>query len=186
MILLVVSFHGVAQPDTTIITRDSNYRDDTLIYITDTLISSSVLDRLPVLYGTVVLPETKNTRSALIHGLYLVSVSKSNCKRPKDKHERVRIENEVISIIKTDTMWVVELKIIDNCCHQFLCEISVEKSSILNFIYKGYGYAYCDCKCNYLLTYNIELDNYEFMKDNIAKIKYTMLNGDENTINEIK
>lgn len=186
MVLLVVSFHGVAQPDTTIITRDSNYRDDTLIYITDTLISSTIMDRLPVLYGTVVLPETNNTRSALIHGLFLADVSKSNCKRPKEKSERFRVENEDISIVKTDTMWVVELQINDNCCHQFLCEISVEKSSILNFIYKGYGYSYCDCNCNYILTYKIELDDYDFMKEEIAKVKYTMINGDEQTLSEIK
>jgi hypothetical protein len=186
IILLMGFYKGVAQIDTTFIRRDSNYEDDTLIYRTDSLIANTELNRLPILYGTVVVPETNNTISARIFGLYLSEVSKSSCKRPKGKPESFRFDNEVYSLIKTDSSWLVELKINANCCHEFLCEISVENDSILNFIYKGYGTGYCACRCNYKLTYNILLEDYEFMNEEVAKIKYTMLNGDEQTIREIE
>ena len=42
------------------------------------------------------------------------------------------------------------------------------------------------CNCNYRLIYNIKVDDFDFMKEEVAKIKYTMLNGNEETVTEIK
>jgi len=180
------SYNIIAQIDTTFVTHDSNYEDDTLIYITDTLITYTVMDRQPVLYGTVVLPETANTMSARVFGLYLTNVSKSACRRLRNETEAYRVDDEVFKIMKTDSIWYCELKINANCCHEFLCEISVENNNTLNFIYQGYGNAYCACSCNYLLSYEIELEDYANMNEAISKIKYTMLNSNEKTIKELK
>ncbi len=183
--IMTASFNGLAQTDTTFIRYDRNYEDDSLIYSTDTLIAHTELERQPVLYKTMVVPETINTMSARVFGLFLTDVSKSSCNRKGDGQTN-RSKDKVTSIAKTDSSWVFNLEIYANCCHEFLCEISVENDSTINFIYRGYGSAYCACNCNYMLTYNVEFIDYDFMKEEVAKIKYTMLNGDDATIREIE
>ena len=162
----IISLSVFSQFDTTYITHDNDYIDDTVIYITDTVIGKTSFGR-PILIGTTVLPETINTMGARAFGFFLEKVESSPCKRSRG-NEAYITDDEVFSIQKTDSTWTCDLKINANCCHDFLCEISIENDTTLNFIYKGYGAAYCACKCCFGIQYEIKLD--DLSKDEVTKI----------------
>ncbi len=183
ILLFIISFNSFSQSDTIFITKDNSAFDDTLIYATDTIILEDAAFGTVVLTGTTVLPETSNSINARGHGFFLTEVEGSPCKN--NGHERVyRKDTKVASVFKTDSTWTCELSIVANCCHDFLCEISIKNDSILNFIYHGYGATYCACDCCFGLVYEITLDDYA--KDDIAKVTHTMINGKQGTLRKIE
>ena len=181
ILLFQFSLSAYSQYDTTYITHDNDYIDDTVIYVTDTIINKTSFGR-PILIGTTVLPETSNSMNARGHGFFLKEIIGSPCKidRRKIVHKK---EAKVASILKTDSTWTCDLNIVANCCHDFLCEISIVNDTTLNFIYHGYGATYCACNCCFGLTYKITLDDYS--EDEIENVTHTMVNGDEKTLNKI-
>lgn len=181
ILFLVIPFVGVAQTDTTFITYDRNIHDDTLIYETDTVINEGIFGR-EILAGTTVLPMSRNNIGAMAHGFTLTKIDFAPCKNRGREIVRLR-DTEVISVFKTDTSWTADLKVIDNCCYDFLCEINIKNDSILDFIYTGYG-DHCGCNCCFGLVYEIKLEDYS--KDDIAKVTHTMLNGRKSTIKKIE
>lgn len=103
------------------------------------------------LVGTTLIPNSYNQMATLGYGLWLDSVKKSDCDRgrgePKD-------EFVIQSIQKTDSTLVVNMKITENCCYDFLCDMRVDSNDLLHLMYTGYG-SYCACYCCFGLTFYI-------------------------------
>lgn len=167
-----------AQKDTTFITYDKNPIDDTLIYTTDTLLNDDAFGRA-ILYGTTVLPMSRNNISAIGHGFTLTKVEGTPCKQSR---EPVRLsDSKIISIEKNDSLWVIQTSIVENCCYDFLCELAIDSDSILNLVYTGYG-DHCGCNCCFGITYTIKIDDY----GDVDKVKYLLLNGDKKSLTRIQ
>ena len=175
------SIASYTQSDTTFIKRDKTPFDDTLNYVTDTLISEGVY-QTKILKGTTILPMSRNNIGAMGYGFTLTKIESTPCKQQERNAPPPRLkDSEVVSIIKTDSTWICELKIVENCCYDFLCEVSINNDSTLNFIYHGYG-DHCGCNCCFGLTYFIKIDDF----GDISKIKYTTLNGKKETFKAIE
>jgi len=170
-----------AQSDTVFI----KYNNDKFIekpnYITDTVVFETPNAR-QILYGTTILPWTYNQQVAKGYGFFLRKIVLTPCKQklqPILNEDEFKPDlNQVLSVKRTDTLWTIETKINENCCHSFLCDIKIVDDSIIDLIYYSYGATYCDCNCCFGMTYNIEKMNFEDNK----KVKYVMINGDRKTI----
>ena len=179
LILTTVLFSTVAfgqSPDTIFIRQDHNF-DDTLIYATDTIVFKSGT-RKQILIGTTILPSTHNQMIAKGFGLYINNVSKSDCQG--NSYEN-RNPDKITSIINTDSTLTVDINITDNCCYEFLCDISIDSTGTLNLIYYGYG-TYCSCDCCFGLTFHFEKENSPDYPD----IKAIMINNNRKTTKKIK
>ena len=174
--IILFSTIGLAQsPDTAFIRQDHNF-DDTLIYSTDTVIFESGM-RKQILIGTTVLPGTHNQMSARGNGLYLKKVTKSDCRG--DANEKW-VPDKINSIVNSDTTLTVDINIMDNCCYEFLCDISVDSTATLNLINYGYG-TYCSCECCFGLTFHF----LKIKSPDYTEIKAIMINGNSKTIKPI-
>ena len=165
-------------PDTVFIRQDHNF-DDTLIYATDTIVFESGMSK-QILIGTTILPGTHNQMGARGSGLYLQKVTKSNCQQDVTKYGG-GMQDKINSIITTDSTMTIDINIYDNCCYEFLCDISVDSTGTLNLIYYGYG-TYCSCDCCFGLTFH-------FIKEknpDYSDIKAVMVNDNRKTIKQIK
>jgi len=163
-------------PDTVFIRLDHNF-DDTLIYATDTIVFESGM-RKQILIGTTILPGTHNQMDANGSGLYFQKVTKSDCHG--DSYEK-RSPDKINTIINTDSTLTVDINITDNCCYEFLCDISVDSSRTLNLIYYGYG-TYCSCNCCFGLTFHLTKEKSPEYSD----IKAVMINSNRKTIKPTK
>lgn len=167
------------QADTVFIRYDKNqFGEEKIEYNTDTIIFETPTARA-ILHGTTVLPWTGNQQNAKGYGLYLDKVEITPCQQG----ERPKEQEEVISVSQTDTTLTIQLNILGNCCHSFLCDIQIENDSIVNLIQYGYGATYCACICCFGLTYEFSLlrEYSEF-----DKLKKVMINGDERTLKQLK
>lgn len=154
MFFLSLTLGLYGQYDTVFITRPIDNPSDTLEYQTDTALVDYGRSS-HVLIGTSILPNTQNQLSALEYGLLFTHIQKSEC---QDSGEDVYENSDVIkSIVQTDTSLVIDVNVYDNCCYDFLCDISVDKSGTLHLIYHGYG-TLCACDCCFGLTYYISKD----------------------------
>jgi hypothetical protein len=179
LLLTTFLFSTVAlaqSPDTVFIRQDHNF-DDTLIYATDTIVFESGM-RKQILIGTTILPGTHNQMGAREYGLYLQKVTKSNCKG--DANEKWN-PDKINSVMNTDSTLIVDINITDNCCYEFLCDISVDSTATLNLIYHGYG-TYCYCECCFGLTFHFEKEKSPHYSD----IKAVMINDNRKTIKQVK
>lgn len=167
------------QADTVFIRYDNNQFGEAKVeYKTDTLIFEIPTARA-VLHGTTVLPWTGNQQNAKGYGLYLDKVEIAPCQQG----ERPKEEEEVLSVSQTDTTLTIQLNILGNCCHSFLCDIQIVNDSIVNLIQYGYGGSYCACICCFGLTYEFTLMR-EYSE--FEKLKKIMINGDERTLRQLK
>lgn len=168
----------------TVFIRQSDPYADSILYKTDTVIFLSAA-KSKILYGTTILPWTDNQQVAKSYGLFFNNIKFSECQENIEQitedEEYLDQTNSILTVTKNDTLLTVEIKIIANCCHSFLCDISVENDSILNLIYYGYGVS-CSCDCCYGLIYQIK--NERYFEDN-KKIKYVMIKDDKKTIKKI-
>ncbi len=115
LLLTSVFFFSTAlaqSPDTVFIRQDHNY-DDTLIYVTDTVIFESGMTK-SILMGTTILPSTHNQMMARGYGLYFSKVTKSDCQRNSNEKWN---PDKINSITTTDSTLTVDINIIDNCCY---------------------------------------------------------------------
>lgn len=150
-LILTISTVGLfAQQDTVFIKKSKDSTSDTLIYETDTIIFNSSLTR-NILFGTTVLPWTHNQLNAMNFGLHFEKVTKSDC---QSHGEEVYSAKDKINYIEiTDTTLIIDVNIYDNCCYDFLCDISVDSTGTLSLIYHGYG-TFCACYCCFGLTFH--------------------------------
>lgn len=165
-------------PDTVFIRQDSNF-DDALIYATDTIIFESGMTK-QILIGSSVLPGTHNQMGVRENGLYLQKVTKSNCQRDVTEYGG-GMQDKINSIVTTDSNMAIDINIYDNCCYEFLCDVSVDSTMTLNLIYYGYG-TYCSCDCCFGLTFH-------FLKEkspDYPDIKAVMINENRKTLRIIK
>ncbi len=135
-----------------------------------------------VLYGTRVLPGTRNQEEASGYSLWLKDIGVTDCKNEGEYLGNTQIE----TIVKTDSTLNIETKVIDNCCHAFLCDITVKDDSILDLIYYGYG-VICSCECCFGLTYNMYISKKvpDFVEA-FKKLKYVMINEDKKSLKPLK
>jgi hypothetical protein len=179
LLLSIILFSTVVlgqSPDTVFIRQDHNF-DDTLIYSTDTIVFESGM-RKPILIGTTILPSTHHQMAASGYGLYLNKVTKSDCQG--DAYEKQN-PDEINSIINSDSTLTVDINITDNCCYEFLCDISVDSTGTLHLIYYGYG-TYCSCNCYFGLTYHLEKEK----SPEYPEVKAVMINDNRKTIKPTK
>ena len=180
ILILISSFFwtgALAQsPDTVFIRQDHNF-DDTLIYSTDTVIFESGM-RKQILIGTTILPGTHNQMAARESGLYLMKVTKSNCQA---EGYAKGVPDKINSIINSDTTLIVDINITDNCCYEFMCDISVDTTATLNLINYGYG-TYCSCECCFGLTFHLKKEK----SSDYREIKAIMINDNRKTLKRIK
>jgi hypothetical protein len=163
----------------TVFIRYNKSLTDKMHYVTDTVIFKTEMRR-HILLGTTILPGTASQIGAMNYGLYFTKVSKSDCQKDITEYAG-SIPDKINSIDETDTTLTVDMNISANCCHDFLCDIDVDSTGVLNLIYEGYG-TYCSCDCCFGLTYHF---NREKSKD-VPEIKSIMINGNRKTIKPIK
>ena len=173
---ILFSTVGFAQAPDTVFIRQDHHFDDTLIYATDTVFFGSGMTK-HILMGTTILPSTHNQMIARGYGIYLADVTKSECQA--DAFEKSTPDN-INSIISTDSTLTVDINITDNCCYEFLCDMSIDSTGTLNLIYYGYG-TYCACDCCFGLTFHFIKEKY--YKD--ADLHAVMINNNRKTIKQL-
>lgn len=176
-LVCLLSLHTVGQ-DSVFIRHSEDWAADTLNYVTDTVVFPSGMMR-HILTGTTVLPSTHNQMRARGYGLYLDAVSKSDCQG--DGEEAYHSEDKINVIQNTDSSLSVDITIYDNCCYDFLCDITVDEEGTLNLIYQGYG-SYCACECCYGLVFHISKLEHEDYSD----VKAVMLSGLKSTKRKLR
>jgi hypothetical protein len=125
------------------------------------------------LTGTTVLKASeKNMTSRWEHGLFLESVSSTECKNSDQEHPT---PTEIVSIEQADdNTLLINANVNANCGYSFLGEIEVVGGNTINLISHGYG-SYADCSCCFGLTYKIEIMRDEDIS--FDKLKYVTING---------
>jgi len=166
--------------DTVFMRYNKDETGDSLKYGIDTIIFETAMRR-HILTGSTILTSTHNQYAAKWdYGLYFNDVTKSNCDEDATLYGGSRLDH-INSITSTDTTLTVDINIDENCCYDFLCDISVVDSSIINLIYYGYG-THCDCDCGFGLTFHITKEKKAMYK----KMKSVMINGNRKTLKPIK
>lgn len=165
--------------DTVFIKYNKDWSDDKINYVTDTVIFETGMRR-HILTGTAILPSTSNQTGAKEYGLDFVKIKKSDCQKDVTEFGG-ELQSHINSILTTDSTLTIDINIYDNCCYDFLCDISVDTLGTLNLITYGYG-TYCSCDCCFGLTYHLTV-----MKDkDIPEIKSVMINNNRKTLKPIK
>ena len=170
-----------AQQDTVFIRYNIADYDEPVFYKTDTILFSDrpfMRDR-DMLIGTTVLPWTSKQQNAKNYGLYLQNVTSEPCGNSGD---RIFSETDKItSVIETEDKLKISIKIIDNCCYSFLCDVEVIDEKTINLITHGYG-SYCFCTCCFGLTFHFDIiKDYDY-----TKLENIIINGQENTRRKIR
>jgi hypothetical protein len=144
--------HALAQTDTVYITHRNYYENgawqvDTLLYPTN--------ERGQFLYGTTVLPSSRRMAAAS-QGYWLSHVTKEPCSE-EGKGEEMIHSDPVVTL--NDSILTIDLTITDNCCFDFLCDISFSNEGDLRLYTTGYG-SFCACYCCFGLRFHIVLHEY--------------------------
>lgn len=185
VILLIANNAVKAQTDDytkyqdTLFIRHSLPAFDSLIYTTDSIVFRSQMAN-HYLVGTTILPNTNNRMMAMHYGMYLNGVRITACEGEAEAYGDDAF-NKVEAVRTTDTSMVIDLKIFDNCCFDFLCDAIVDSTGTLDLLFTGYG-TYCSCDCCFGLTYLFEI---RFDEDT-PPIKQVMINGDRSTLFQLK
>lgn len=180
LIFLCLASGLKAQEDTVFIRYNIDETGNKLNYKTDTLLLESSMNR-NVLVGTTILPATHGQINALGYWIGLEKVTKSNCQRDVTEYSGKGLNDHIVLISKTDSTIMIDFNLYDNCCYEFLCDLEVDESGVLNLIYHGYG-MYCGCDCCFGLTYHLSCKPDE---ENAIKVKAVMLNGDKKTLTQL-
>ncbi|HTB07202.1 MAG TPA: hypothetical protein VK806_09640 [Bacteroidia bacterium] len=181
----IAGFGQAKIKDTVFIKHDSNWIDEKLNYVTDTVVFPSGMER-NILIGTTVVPGTHNQYKARWEsGIYFYKVTKSECQANASEEPGMG-QDHINSIMHTDSTLIIDINIYDNCCYSFLCDISVDSTGTLNLIYNGYG-AHCDCDCCFGLTYYCNIEKSPEPKEiKYSLIKAVIINGNKKSKKVIK
>lgn len=177
-LLISLVGHCQAEKDSVFIRTNATPFDSTITYQTDTILFDTPMAR-HVLVGTAVLTASPKNEGARNFGYGLFGLESSACQRELEGPKREG-SDLVVSVARTDTLWVIEANISSNCCHSFLGEIEIVEGSVMNLIYHGYG-TYCSCDCCFGLTYRILREKFVEPED----VKEFMINGDKRTLRRI-
>ena len=172
-LILFFSAFTLSAQDTVFIKKTKDWTAAYPEYETDTVIFPSGMMR-NILTGTTVIPFTQNQQYAKGYGLFFEKVTKSDCSNSRE--EVYKEEDKINSFESNESNLTIEVKVYDNCCYDFLCDIAVDSNGTLNLIYQGYG-SHCGCECCHGLTFELS----KFVHSNFGEIKALMLNGDEST-----
>jgi hypothetical protein len=98
---------------------------------------------------------TANYSLCMDKGIEPQSVTKSNCDQSDEDFLKTN-KTEVTYISRIENRLIIDVRLVDNCCYDFLCEAEPTATGELNLIIKGYG-AYCFCSCcfGFRLTFDI-------------------------------
>lgn len=182
--LLATLAHGqktdVSQYQDTVFLR-YNRSDYGLKYGVDTVVFESAMRR-HVLTGTTVVPWTSGQIGAVEYGVTFNSVAKSACSVDEETGFSPWFQDHILSIQFTGNTLIVSMNVWGDCCHDFLCDVAVEKGGKLNLMHTGYG-GNCACGgCCFGLTYKLTVES---GKD-IPALKAVMINGNRKTLKPLK
>jgi hypothetical protein len=104
------------------------------------------------LYGTCVLPSSRRMAAAS-SGYFLEKVEGLPCY--SEDFEANKYPN--LSYTFTDSTLILDFAIVDNCCFDFLCDLSFDEDGRMHLYQSGYGNN-CACYCCFGLRYYIHLD----------------------------
>lgn len=178
LLFVAVSGNGVAQEygsDTIFVRHPKNWQSRSMDYTVDTVYLESYNHKL-MMAGTAIIPYTHDQLN--VYGTYqlmLKDVAASDC---QSHGEEVYNSSDRINFItETDSTFIVDITIYDNCCYNFLCDASVVEGGILNLKYTGYGTMYCGCNCCFGLTYTFEKEDLPREEE----LKAMTINGESDT-----
>jgi hypothetical protein len=130
------------------------------------------------LKGTTILKGSdRNALSYYIYGYRLSEITSSECQSSGRSED---IKEQILSIDKTDSTYIISVNIRGNCAHAFLGELELENDSIINLIAPGYG-GNSTCACCFGLTYTISFDD-----SASQKVQYVTINGIKTSMIELK
>lgn len=165
--------------DTIFVRHPKGWVSGSTDYTTDTTLLENFSDRL-IMAGTTIIPNSHNQLNVWgTYQLKLEKVSGSDC---TSQGEKAYADDFINFITETDSTLFVSTTIHDNCCYNFLCDVSVEEGGILNLIYTGYGTTYCGCNCCFGM-------DYYFKKEDLpteVELKAFMINGDRKNLKVLK
>ncbi len=177
LLLLIFSVKlASAQSDTVFIKHSEGPYSDVLKYKTDTLVFDSFFKN-KILYGTMVLPDTRNQMIAKYYGISLDKVSITECENNDFEPPQ---NDKILSIKESKDSLIVETLYVGNCCHSFLCDVEIIDNTI-NLITHGYG-TYCSCVCGYYLTFYFS----RFDLDEYRKLRYIAIDNNPETRKAIR
>lgn len=166
-----------SQSDTVFIRHIEDYDSNILKYKTDTVVFDSFFKN-KILYGTMVLPQSVKQLSLYGYSLALDSVSVRECANTDFEPPS---KDEILSIKESSDSLIIEILLVGNCCHSFLCDAQIVDDTTINLITIGYG-TYCSCLCGYNLTYYFSRYDY----DGYDKLKDIIVNGDSETRKKLR
>ena len=182
IIFVFISLLAYSKQDTVFIRYNISDYVDSVSYKTDTILFRGELSR-QILIGTTVLPSGRQL-NARHYGLYLQNVTLEPC--GNDGRGYFDEETKITSIIETKDKLDISIKITDNCCYSFLCEVDVIDEKTINLITLGYG-NFCACYCCFGLTFHFEKIEFGENTDvEYAKLESIIINGQENTRQKIR
>lgn len=121
----------------------------------DTLFITAGRSSIQVLAGTTFLPYSDKMIELLNHGLAPVDLKIiEECTGNLSKEE---LENypQFIAVKREENQLCIEVKVVANCCHNFLGEAEVVNGTTLNLLYTSYG-GFCGCQCCFGLRYTFD------------------------------
>ena len=131
-----------------------------------------------VLKGTTVLRWSSKYRQTLYqYGYYLSELNSSACDNNGNRQEE--LEDEIITATQSDSTITISILKAANCTDAFLGEIEIVNDSIINLITHEYG-GRSTCRCCFGLDFVIKTEGVH------KHIRYTMIDGNRNTLTEIK
>jgi len=175
---LSISICGFAQRNDTVFVRYMDLHGDGGNYRIDTLFSGRPTEN-HYLVGTTRLPGTGNTYDAYTYGLNFTGFAGSDCNN--DSESEAYGGSKILDVQWTDSTLIINCQIGENCCHDFLGDVSADENGVLNLIYYGYG-EHCACNCCFGLTYTFVRD--EFLEET-KELTGIMINGNEKTLRKI-
>ena len=132
----------------TVFVRYMDAHGDGENYRVDTLFTSTPTEN-HILVGTTMLPGSGNQFLIYPYDFRFSDFYGSDCQ----SSESGDLWGASITDIEwSDSTLIIKCKIGENCCYDFLGDVSVDENGILNLIYHGYR-GHCACNCCFGLTY---------------------------------
>jgi hypothetical protein len=131
-----------------------------------------------VLQGTTVLRWSSKYRQTLYkYGYYLDELNASACDNGGKREEELK--DTILIAVQSDSTIAISISKVANCSDAFLGEIEIVNDSIINLVTHEYG-GRSICSCCFGLDFIIKTEGIH------KQIRYTMIDGDRNTLTEIK
>jgi hypothetical protein len=131
-----------------------------------------------ILKGTTVLIWSSKYRQTLYqYGYYLDELNSSACDNNGKRQEE--LEDTILMANQSDSTITISISKVGNCSDAFLGEIEIVNDSIINLVTHEYG-GRSTCICCFGLDFIIKTEGVH------KQIRYTMIDGNRNTLIEMK